>query len=154
MVTLLLYIPVSNRSAWEDVLSVKTKVDLLMECYFKVLSMHDSRGGPHSPSQLGGERRDTPLTMLDYEGKEFSYSSVKDWDTFVGAELQRSFKVWEEKFLTEIHQTLVPSVSRYVDGSSETRKVDAHTIASILRVLGSASNLPTKPVYLDTGGHH
>lgn len=136
---------------------MKTKVDLLMECYYKVLSMHDRRDGTHSPSLLGGERGDS-FTMLGHEkaseGREFGYSSVQDWDTLVNMELQRSFKEWEEKYLAEIHQTLMPALSQCVSGgSSETSKVDAHTIVSMLRVACLASDIPTKPIYLDTGSH-
>lgn len=147
-------ISVSSRSTWEEVLSVKTKIDLLMECYYKVLSTYDRRDRPHSLSLLGEERRDS-FAMLGHEvteGTEFGYSSVRDWDTLVDTELQRSFKQWEEKYLTEIHQTLMPALSQYASrGSSEANSVDVHTITSMLRVACSASDIPTKPIYLDTG---
>ena len=88
------------------------------------------------------------------ERSEFSYSLVKDWDALVAAEVQRSFKKWEEKYLTEIHQTLMPATSQYIGGSSGRCEVDTSTLASVLRVVGVASNMSTKPIYLDTGSHH
>lgn len=152
---------VSNRSAWEDVLSVKTKVDLLLECYYKVLSNRNRRDAPSAPSLLGQqeEGRDACPAPGSHEKageqralceEEFGYSSVRDWDTLMDMELRRSFKQWEEEYLTEIRQTLVPVISQYV-GGAEPCKQDRHTVVSMLRVACLASDIPTKPIYLDTG---
>lgn len=122
-----------------------------MECYYKVLSKYDQRGAPHGPSQLGVAKRD-PFVVLGHEEvserSKFSYSSVKDWDALVDVELQRSFKKWEEKYLTEIHQTVMPAIFQCAGGSGE---VDKTTLATVLRVVGVASNTVTNPIYLDTG---
>lgn len=145
---------VSNRSSWEEVLAVKTKCDLLLECYHTAVSMGDMRdaqttigekkNGRHQLVDESGGRRD---------GVEFGYSSLKDWSLLVEMTLRRRFNQCEMRFLTEIQQTLLPLLSRCCNQQQDSCRHRHHCdngVASLLRVASQCSNIPATPIYLET----
>ena len=142
-------IAVSSRSKWEDVLAVKTKVELLLECYHKVVS--NGNMGDHTPAVLGqGDRREKKRDeTTEEEFQEFGYSAVKDWSALTSVAMQRRFGKWERQYLTGIKRMLLPLVSQLIQ-SMDTAQ-DRQEIVSLLRATCAACNIATRPIYLDSG---
>lgn len=135
---------VSHRSNWEDVLALKTKIDLLLECYHVLSGRHGDRNGHYTPTLLEGHGRTHPLHP---NLQEFGYSSLKDWTALSSMELQKRHKQWEAKYLRELQHTLLPAISQHIRASPGQAERERHT--AMLRALYLASGIHTNPVYLD-----
>lgn len=152
---LFLYIIVSERSSWEEVLLLKANFEMLTHCY-QVTSGCGGRDASQDPTLLLGDdvattRKQHCLSPLKSE--EFGYSLLKDWNAMAMTELQRKFKQWEMKYLGQVHDILLPLVCRLVGdlgGNGRKPNHDVCAAISMLQVLYLASNIPTNPVYFNT----
>ena len=144
---------VSNRSSWEEVLAVKTKYDLLLECYHTAVSMGDMRD---TQTTIGEKENGRHQLVEREDGVEFGYTSLKDWSLLADMTFHRKFQQWELKYLTEIQQTLLPLLSRCCsqqqqDSCRHNNSVAGGSgVAALLRVASLCSNIPATPIYLET----
>ena len=133
---------VSERSSWQEILYLKTKVDLLMECYHMIL---DSDRRVHETSRC--DRDGLKLKLDDSPNVEFAYSSLRDWIRLSSLMLQKKHKLWEKHYLTDVKDTLIPRVCQYIEEACS--KGNKNAAVSMLQALYLASDIHTKPVYLN-----
>lgn len=140
---------VSHRSNWEDVLALKTKLDLLLKCYHVLSGQRDDRNGRSTPPLLEGRGtgRAPKPHPLHPNLEEFVYSSLKDWTAVSSMELQKRHKQWEVKYLAELQQTLLPAISHHIRASPAPGLAEQDT--ALLRALYLASDIHTNPIYLN-----
>lgn len=133
---------VSERNTWQEILNVKTKVDMLIECYQAILQSNEEKTLLSKNDEV---KMKSPLEICDLP--PFAYSSVEDWNMLTFLEFQKRLKIWEAKYLRDVKYKLVPLVSQNIGNPhSENEKQDVST----LQALYLAGNISTNPVYLNT----
>lgn len=155
----LLYI-VAERSTWQDILHMKTKLDLIKQSYNSLIDSCNQMTASSTSGQLEVDDIVTvasneavepkpDVTILSPAAPRLSFPSLDEWSTLSRTEHQRSFKQWEVEYLSAVEQDILPHVSHYISslppGSEQTTKA-----VSVIRTLFMASKVSSRPVYLDS----
>lgn len=145
----LVCVTVSERSQWQDVLLLKTKLEMLTGSYHQASSSLDRRAAADVPPSPGVREDVTSVTSRWREGAEFGYASLGEWEELVTARFHEGHAQCEAGYLEELQRTLLPLASGKLAGH-EGGAGDVTAAVGMLQGVGVASGLPTRPVYLNT----
>ena len=109
---------VSDRSSWQEVLRIKSKLDFITErthCLQPELNKMVSIPSHPPPPPSGPEPSATSHTQpvaTELEPLEpFVYSSLKDWHAMAKVDHYRQLYTWEAELLSFCEQVILPKVS-------------------------------------------
>ncbi len=133
-------------------LLAKTKLDLLMHSYDAAMSALGFKAAPthHAHHHM--------LLESDVIGgsphcRDFGYASLQDWNLLSQRLLQKRFREWEGRFLSEAREILLPIAARAVASCSSAvtsrRHRQDHSAVSVLQAVYAAAGLTTYPAFLN-----
>ena len=133
-------------------LLVKTKVDMLIHTYDAAIAGLGLKATPTQSILLEHRGAGEPPSCCTTTTREFGYSSLRDWNMLTQLLLQRQFREWEERFLGEIRDVLLPLAARAVASCSRASRHQEplHSAVSALQAIHVAVGLRTYPAFLNT----
>ena len=159
----LLYDVWTERSSWQNVLHMKTELDLIKQSYHSVLNAynHNSSSPTATPSQEpAGLEIDIAQLTSSYEAIKLDaispsspspliFSSLDEWSNASKTEQLKKHRQWEVKYLAAVEENILPLVSRCMNSPSPGPEWTSKAV-SMIRTLHLVSQVPSKPIYLDS----
>jgi len=125
-----LYSAVSDRTPWQDVLRIKSKLDSITEHIYSL--QEELKTGSSSPSPSGAKWSSASPSQLTAVGTEpeepFAYSSLKDWQVLTESDHRRQLYTCEAELLDLCERIILPKVNHIHHTDKYVRQILLHII--------------------------